>query len=322
MKAFAINNVPGIITAGALALLSVFLAGFGSFLGSATIALILGMLIGNSGISTQKIEKGLGFTEKRLLEAAIILIGFGMDAQIFSALGATTWLFVGSSVVLVLIVALLVSRWFGLSSKLGALIGAGSAICGSAAIGAVSPLLHSKEEETGLSIGVINLLSTLGLIFLPILSSVLALSTENSGIMIGGVLQSMGHVVGAGFSLGDDVGTAATVVKMGRILLIVPLLLVLFFLNRKKNGGGKKMSFPIFIPFFIGAILLAQMPFFPGSWLAFLTKIGDFLLIAAMVAIGFKIRLKPLFKMAGPALAVGFTVFGFQVLLYLLYLYL
>lgn len=322
MKAFAVNNVPGLITAAALALLSVFLAGFGSFLGSATIALILGMLMGNTRLRSQKIEKGLGFTEKKILEAAIVLIGFGMNSHIFSALGANTWVFVGSSVVLVLIIALLVSRWFGLSSSLGALIGAGSAICGSAAIGAVSPLLHSKEEETGLSIGVINLLSTLGLIFLPILSGVLALSTESSGLVIGGVLQSMGHVVGAGFSLGDEVGTAATVVKMGRILLIIPLLLVLFFMNRKKKVEGKKLSFPVFIPLFIGALVLAQMPFFLESWAAFLAKAGDFLLVAAMVAIGYKIRLKPLFKMAGPALAVGFVVFAFQILLYLLFLYL
>lgn len=321
MKAFAINNVPGLLTAGALALLSVFLAGFGSFVGAATIALFLGIVLGNVRIRTKEIEKGLEFTETKILEAAIVFIGFGMNASIFAALGVSTWVFVGSSVILVMIVALAVSRWFGLSSRMGALIGAGSAICGSAAIGAVSPLIRSKEEETGLSIGVINLLSTIGLIFLPVLSGVLGLSAENSGLLIGGIVQSMGHVVGAGFSLGDEVGTAATVVKMGRILLIIPLLLILFFLNRKKMVAGKKMNFPLFIPLFVAALFLAQMPFFPADWLAILAKSGDFLLITAMVAIGFKIKLKSLLKMAGPALAVGLIVFGFQIVLYLLYLY-
>src|SRR5690554_458169 len=316
-----LTNVPGLLLAGALAVGSIFLAGFGSFLASATIALILGIILGNSGINVGKAAPGLKFTETKVLEMAIVLIGFGLNMQVFSALGLNTWVFVGSSVVMVIGVALLAGRWFGLSLKMGALLGAGSAICGSAAIGAIAPLIDSKEEETGQSIGVINLLSTTGLILLPILSGVLSLSTEDSGLVIGGIIQSMGHVIGAGFSLGEEIGAAATVVKMGRILLIIPLILIFFFVSRKGKAKGKKMSFPFFIPWFVIALVLAQMPFFPEGWSSVLAKIGDFLLITAMVAIGFKIKLKPLFKIAGPALIVGFIVFIFQIALFMGYLY-
>lgn len=312
-----LTTIPGIILAGVLAAVSIFLAGFGSFLASATIALLLGIVLGNSGIKAGRIEAGMKFTESKVLESAIVLIGFGLNMQVFTALGLNTWIFVGSSVVMVIGVALLAGRWFGLSSKMSALLGAGSAICGSAAIGAVAPLLNSKEEETGLSIGVINLLSTTGLILLPILSGVLSLSTEESGLVIGGVIQSMGHVIGAGFSLGEDIGGAATVVKMGRILLIIPLILIFFFISRKDKTSGKKMSFPFFIPWFVLALVLAQMPFFPEGWSKILAKIGDILLITAMVAIGFKIKLKPLFKIAGSALIVGFIIFTFQIALFL-----
>ncbi len=322
MKDFVKENAPGLITAGALALLSIFLAGFGSFLGAATIALILGMMLGNSKILAGKLEKGFFFTEKKVLETAIVLIGFGMNARIFSALGVGTWIFIGSSVILVIAVAMMLGRWFGLSVKMATLLGAGSAICGTAAIGAVSPLLHSKEEETGLSIGVINVLSTMGLLLLPVLSGILALNDQSSGLIIGGILQSMGHVVGAGFSLGEEVGSAATVVKMGRVLLIIPLMLILYFLNRGRKSGGKRMSFPVFVPLFALALALSQLPFFPAAWASTLAKTGDYLLITAMVAIGFKIKFRPLFRMAGPALGVGLLVFVFQILLYLLYLYL
>lgn len=320
MKGFLRRNVPGLILAGAFALLSIFLASFGNFLSSATIALLLGMLIGNSKMDLSSVSSGLGFTEKKILEAAIVLLAFGMNAKIFSALGSSTWLFVGVSVIVVIAVALLISKWFGLSFKMGALLGAGSAICGSAAIGAVSPLIQSKEEETGLSIGVINLMSTIGLILLPLLSGFLNLDNEGSGFFIGGVLQSMGHVVGAGFSLGDEVGAAATMVKMGRVLLIIPLMLILFLVNRNKMVGGKKMGFPLFIPLFIIALIIAQIPFFPKDWSMLLDKIGGYLLVAAMVAIGFKIKLKPLFKIAGSALAVGLIVFSFQILIYITFL--
>ena len=315
------TNVPGIILAGALAAVSIILAGFGSFLASATIALLLGIILGNSGIKVGRIEAGMKFTESKVLESAIVLIGFGLNMKVFSALGLNTWVFVGSSVVMVIGVALIVGRWFGLSPKMGALLGAGSAICGSAAIGAVAPLIHSKEEETGLSIGIINLLSTTGLILLPIMSGVLSLNTEDSGLVIGGIIQSMGHVIGAGFSLSEEVGAAATVVKMGRILLIIPLLLIFFFISRKSKTPGAKMSFPYFILWFVLALVLAQMPFFPEGWSKILAKTGDILLITAMVAIGFKIKLKPLFKLAGPALMVGFIIFAFQIALFLGYLY-
>ncbi len=320
MTAFIKHNAPGLFAAGALTLLAFFLAGLSNFMGAASIALLLGLILSNSKLPSKKVEAGLRFTEKRILEVAIVLTAFGMNMRIFSALGVSTWLFIGSSVVMVIAIALLVGRWFGLSSQLGILLGTGSAICGSAAIGAVSPLLHSEEAETGLSVGVVNLLSTLGLLLLPLLTGFLGLSTENSALIIGGVLQSMGHVVGAGYSLGAEVGTAAMVVKMGRILLIIPLLLTLFVVNQGKKTTAKKLRFPFFIPLFVIALILAQMPFLPAELASGLAQSGDYLLVAAMVGIGFKIKFKPLIKMAGPALAAGLVIFAFQILLYLFYL--
>lgn len=314
-------NIPGLILAGGFALLSVLLASFGSFIGAATIALLAGIALGNSKINLSRQQMGLNFTEKTILEAAIVLIGFGMNATVFSAMDVNTWLFIGSSVIMVIMVAFLVGRWFGLSSKMGVLLGAGSAICGSAAIGAISPLLRSKEEETGLSIGIINLLSTLGLLLLPVLSSILVLTDANSGLMIGGIIQSMGHVVGAGYALGDEVGTTATVAKMGRVLLIIPLMAAILIIGRSKSEKGSRVSFPIFIPLFSLALILAQLPFFPQSWALILAQTGDYLLVVAMVAIGVKIKIKPLIKLAGPALGAGFVVFGFQIVLYLLFIY-
>lgn len=317
MLTFFKDKGPGLLAATLLAVLSVWVSGYSSFLGGATVALLLGMILGNSTSKTPGLAPGLVFTEKKLLEVAIVLIGFGLNTRIFSQLGWGNWAFVGISVLLVLGLAVLVSRWFGLSLRLGTLLGAGSAICGSAAIGAVSPLLHSKEEETGLSIGVINLLSTAGLLLLPILAASFGLSAENSGLMIGGVLQSMGHVVGAGFSVSTEVGTLATVVKMGRILLLIPLLLALFFIGRKNQGSGGKTAFPWFVPLFVLSLLLAQLPAFPQELSADLSQAGDYLLVMAMVGIGYKIKLRSLFQMAGPALLVGGLIFLFQVMLYL-----
>lgn len=315
-----IKRLPGLIVVALLAGLAVALASLSSYVGAATVALLLGIIAGNTTLRTDSFAPGFSFTEKYILEGAIVLIGFGLNASVFAKLGWSTWVFIGLSVLLVLAVALVIAQLFGLSRKMGLLLGAGSAICGSAAIAAVSPLVKSNDEETGLSIGIINLMSTIGLLFLPILAGVLAFSTEHSALIIGGVIQSMGHVVGAGFSMNDEVGLAATVVKMGRVVLLIPLVVLLFFTGRQKTAGSGKMGFPLFVPLFVGALILAQLPFFPAEWSASLAKIGDILLVAAMVAIGFKIKLRSLFKIAGSSLAVGGLVFAFQIALYLGYI--
>ena len=313
--------MPGLLLAAGLAFLAIYLSEFSDYLGAALTALALGVVLGNTGMLNERFDTGFRFTEKRVLEAAIVLIGFGLNARIFSSLGWSTWLFVAGSVIATLFVALLIGRLMGLSRGLGALLGAGSAICGTAAIGALAPLLDSREEETGLSIGVINLLSTVGLVLLPVFSGLLAMEVDETGLLIGGVLQSMGHVIGAGFSIDNEVGAAATVVKMGRILFIIPLMVVAYFMSRGRSKGRGAKGFPFFIPLFAAALALSQLPFFPAGWAEALADIGDFLLIMAMVAIGFKIRLKPLFRIAGPALVLGTLVFVFQIAIYLVYLY-
>lgn len=323
IKSFIHNNGPGVITAVVLAGVAIMLSAYIPFAGSATLALLLGLALGNINLGSSRINAGLAFTERKVLEAAIVLIGFGLNARIFSQMGWSTWLFVGLSVLAVLGIALLAGKALGLSARLSVLLGAGSAICGSAAIGAVSPLIRSEEAETGLSIGIINLLGTVGLLLLPAVSVMMAFSDESSSLLIGGVLQSMGHVVGAGFSMGDNIGTLATVVKMGRILLIIPLMIALYFVGRGQvnKSTGRPTAFPVFIPLFILSLLLAQIPAFPQSVSANLASIGDYLLIAAMVGIGFKIRIRPLFKMAGPALLAGLLIFTFQIALFVAYLY-
>lgn len=312
--------LPGLLLTAVLAAIAVALGGLTDYVSSAMVALALGMVLGNLPLKLEPAAPGFKFVEKKVLETAIVLLGFGLNAAIFSKMGITTWAMVGVSVLLVLLAAYGISRWLGLSGTMGVLLGTGSAICGSAAIMAVSPLLKSRQEETGLAVGVINLLSTIGLLLLPVFVGALSLGEQQQGLMIGGTLQSMGHVVCAGFLLGEAPGGAALVVKMGRVLLLIPLILIFFFANTKKAAGKAKAAFPWFVPLFIVSLVLAQLPFFPASLAEQLATGGNYLLIAAMVAIGFKIKFRSLFKMAGPVLIAGSIVFSFQIIFFLAYI--
>lgn len=316
------NYLPGLLAAGVIAGLSVLLSAYIPFLGAATLALLLGIVLANSGIDFFRLNKGMEFSERKVLEAAIVLFGFGISAGIFAELGSTTWAFVSISVVVILLAAFLIGKAFRLTNRLSFLLGAGSAICGTTAIGAVAPLIKSKEEETGLSIGIINLLGTIGLFLLPAISAMMGLSEDDAGILIGGVLQSMGHVVGAAFTLGEEVGTLATVVKMGRILLIVPLLIIAYLVSLRtaEKSTGRFKGFPWFVPLFMVSIALAQWTVFPEQLAAILADMGDYLLIAAMVGIGFKIRIRQLFRIAGPALMAGVAIFVIQIVFFIAFL--
>ena len=289
-------------------------------LGAVITSLAFGLILGNSIRRQERLLPGIQFSEKYLLETSIVLLGFSLNFSYLSKYSLWLWLIVGLSVLIVISLSTWLSSRLGLSKNLGLLLGAGSAICGTAAIAAISPLLRSEESETGVSIGVINLLGTLGLFFLPAMLLVMDYDAEQAGFLLGGVLQSVGHVTGAAFTLGDETGKLALVYKMGRILWLIPVILVIYFTNRSGGKDGRLIRFPLFIVFFLVAVSLAQWQLIPVSWKETLVQVGDFLLIVAMAAIGFKIKLRPLFNIARPALLAGTGIFVVQILMFWLIL--
>lgn len=297
-----------------------FLSIYLPILGTALLALLLGIIIRQVMTSFQLFEDGVSWSEKYILETAIVFIGFGFEFSKFQEIGSRTLVVIFFSILVIVLLSYIFHRLSkNKDSKLFLLLGVGSAICGSAAIGATSPLIQAKEEETGASLTVINLLGMSGMVLLPIIGKALHFSDLQLGIFLGGVLQSMGHVVGSGFAVGEEVGQFATVVKMGRVAFLVPFVLIIYFLFRKKNDGTK-MKFPLFIAFFLLAVFISQVGLFSGESIKFLSKTGDYLLNIGMAAIGLKISLKSLWSISGKALVAGLIIFSLQILIYISYL--
>ncbi|WP_127846405.1 YeiH family protein [Psychroflexus aestuariivivens] len=312
---------PGVFLALGLTFLAEFISEYSFWLNTTSLALIFGIVLANIPISLKPIQSGMAFSEKNILETAIVLIGFGLNFSVLGEINSDFWWFILFSVLAVIALALFFGKIFKLDPKLNLLLGAGSAICGSAAIGAISPILKSKESETGMAIGIINLLSTIGLFLLPIVAVYLHFSQDETSFFIGGVLQSMGHVVGAGFSVNEEVGVLATVIKMGRVLLLIPLLLIVYVTFSSKNQAqNQNVGFPFFIIFFLVAIGFSQFSFISEAMTSEVSSFGNFLLNVAMVGIGYKIKLKSLFQIAGKSLILGVLLFLFQILLFISYI--
>ena len=299
-----------IITFGAY-LSSPFLPG----IGTALIALGAGLIIRQFIDNFKSFLPGVIFTEKYVLETAIIFLGFGLELSKVKLLGAETAIIVAMSFVVLLAAAVLLKRLFREKGKLFWLLGAGSAICGSAAIGATAPIVKAKEEETGISLAVINLLGLAGMIFLPFIGSAMGWEAREIGVLLGGILQSMGHVVGAAYAMGDDIGQLAVVVKMARIAFLFPFLLIVYYLFKKENASTKT-KFPIFILFFGLAVIISQINWVPVSITSPLASFGEIMLNFAMAAIGLKINLKSLINISGKAIFSGSIIFIVQILFF------
>lgn len=324
MKQAVVNNWKGVLLASLLAFSAIAVASTSAFLSKTLLALVFGVVAGNLVNIPKYFSTGLKFVEKDLLEVSIVLIGFGFQLSTLRELGLSTFLFLALSVVLILVFAIFIGQRMNCKPGLSLLMGAGSAICGSAAIAATAPLIKAKEEEIGLSLGIVNFLGLVGVISLPLVATFMGLNPADSGILIGGVLQSLGHVIAASYSLSTDIGDFATVVKMGRILLLIPLLVGLFLFNKYRRNQAEtqtKIKFPYFILFFTASVLISQLNKIPVEVNEGLAYLGDVFLCIAMVAIGIKIRFKQLVQISGKGVILGGILFLTQIALFAAYLF-
>ncbi len=314
------KKIPGIVLAVVVMLTAKLLSAYIPTMGATLLSLLLGIIIRQIIINFNAFTPGIVWSEKYILEAAIVFIGFGFEISKFSKIGGYTVLIIFISIIMVMLATLFLSKIFDKkNSKVYWLLGAGSAICGSSAIGATAPLIEAKGEETGLSLAVVNLLGLLGMILLPIIATALHYTNVDTGILIGGILQSVGHVVSAGFSINEEIGQYATVVKMCRVAFLVPFLLFIYFLFRKKNSSGN-IKFPLFIVFFLLAVIISQTGILGTNTLKHITKFGDTLLNIGMAAIGLKINIRTLWKISGKVFLVGSIIFIIQIIMYLIFL--
>jgi uncharacterized integral membrane protein (TIGR00698 family) len=305
--------LPGIILAVVIAVTGRYISNWIPNLGGVTLTIIIGFIVGNLFDFGQQYTEGIRFAEKKILALAIMLMGFKLKLNVLTELGFSSMLIIIVMVLTTIMTGILIGKLFGLSNSFSLLLGVGNGVCGSSAIAATAPIVSDSEEEIGISISVVNLLGTIGIFLLPIMTHFLELSDAKSGLMIGSTLQATGQVVAAGFSISDIVGKVATVVKMGRILMLGPVVLLLSLFSSNKNEyAPSNINIPPFIIGFFLFSILATIQIFPSEIINILKNISKILLTIAMAGIGLKINISSLLNQGGRALLVGFLIFGVQ----------
>lgn len=292
-------------------------------IGGPVIAMLAGMLITLFLKEKGMFESGIKYTSKKILQYAVILLGFGLNLQVILQTGKQSLPIIISTIATSLVIAYALHRAMHIPGKISTLIGVGSSICGGSAIAATAPVIDADDEEVAQAISVIFFFNVLAAILFPTLGTMLGFSQtsgEAFGIFAGTAVNDTSSVTAAAstwdsmYGLGSATLDKAVTVKLTRTLAIIPITLVLAFLRARKTEGegaekvSMKQVFPFFILFFIGASIITTTATAMGiSAEVFnpLKELSKFFIVMAMAAIGLNTNVIKLVKNGGKPILMG-----------------
>lgn len=300
-------------------------------IGGAIISIILGMLVAIVLKKREPFEKGIKFTSKKILQWAVILLGFGLNLNVILQTGKQSLPVIVSTITTSLVISFVLCKAMHIPGKISTLIGVGSSICGGSAIAATAPVIDADDEEVAQSISVIFFFNVIAAIVFPWLGHIIGFSTvsgEPFGIFAGTAVNDTSSVTAAAstwdsmWGLGSATLETAVTVKLTRTLAIIPITLALAFWRTRRaensngvdNVEGKSVSiraiFPMFILYFICASIITTVASAVGidaSVFAPVKELSRFFIVLAMAAIGLNTDIVKLIRSGGKPLILGFA---------------
>lgn len=275
------------------------------------IGIILGMLYANSlrNHLPETWVPGIQFCSKKLLRLGIILYGFRLTFQDVMAVG-TAGIVIDCIIVAVTIIGgVYLGKLLKMDRDIALLTSIGSGICGAAAVLGAESTIQTKPYKTAVAVATVVIFGTISMFIYPLAyrAGILGLSPEEMGIYAGSTLHEVAHAVGAGNAMGTDISNVAIIVKMIRVMLLVPVLLILGYwvaLNAARSGAsgdsrkGGKIAVPWFAVLFLVVIGFNSLNLLPQSVIDVINWICTFLLTMAMAALGAETSIDK-FKKAG-----------------------
>ena len=192
---------------------------------------------------------------KWLLQASVVLLGFGVDLAAVLRVGAHGILFAAVSIFATFTLGYWLARLLRINLKTSLLISAGTAICGGSAIAAVGSAVDADKSEMSVAMGTVFMLNAVALYLFPPMGHWLGLTQGQFGTWAGIAIHDVSSVAGAASAYGDDALRIATIVKLSRVLWIVPVTLAAAMLFPHPEAKGKRR---IALPWFILGFLLAS----------------------------------------------------------------
>jgi uncharacterized integral membrane protein (TIGR00698 family) len=336
---------PGIALSAALAALAMGLGGIGWLqahgMSALTVAILLGIVIANTVYSrlAGTCDAGVTFSKQRLLRAGVILYGLRLTLQDIDHVGIAGVLI--DAVVLTSTFALayvLGTRVFGLERTTAILIGAGSAICGAAAVMATEPIVRAKAEQITVAVSCVVVFGTLAIFLYPMLYSLnthwqlIPAGPRAFGIYAGSTIHEVAQVFAAGRSVSVETADTAVVTKMVRVMMLAPLLIALSAWSARgarhahtemnqsaaefasARGPKRRLHIPWFAFGFIGMVLFNSLALLPQSARSALVDMDTFILAMAMAALGLTTHVSAIREAGIKPLLLGGVLFVWLIL--------
>lgn len=317
---------PGIATSAALAAVCWFLGTVVPIVGGAVFAILSGMIIGVFWKDKGSAAAGIKFTSKKILQTAVVLLGFGLPLTQIAQVGATSLPVIVSTITASLLTAFILCHTLHVPNRTATLIGVGSSICGGSAIAATAPVIKANDQEVAHAISVVFLFNVLAALIFPTLGDAIGMTNDGFGLFAGTAVNDTSSVTAAaavwdGMHEGAHALDYATIVKLTRTLAIIPItfVLALWVASREKktagangqptqNGFSLKRALPTFIVLFLCASIVATVASATGVDMAVFEPLklaSKFFIVMAMAAIGLNTDVVGLVKSGAKPIVLG-----------------
>jgi uncharacterized integral membrane protein (TIGR00698 family) len=327
--------LPGLALAASLAVVSKWvamlpvLASHG--VSPLTVAIVLGLLIGNTLYPTiaPTAGSGVAFSRQTVLRTGVVLYGFRLTLQQVAQVGWAGVLVDALIVVSTVVIAHEVgTRWLKLDRTTALLAGAGSAICGAAAVLATEPVVKGKAEQVSVAVAGVVIFGTISMFLYPLMHTAAFMQAfipggaPGFGIYIGSTVHEVAQVVAAGRQVGAAAADPALITKMTRVFMMAPFLVGLALWLRGRDGGdgsgGMSLkaavsNVPVFAFYFVGAVLLNSanraLGWVSPSVIDGVFNLAVFLLSMAMAALGLSTHIGTLRRVGGKPIVLASILF-------------
>lgn len=277
---------------------------FLGIMGQLVLAILLGAILRAAVGVPKKAAAGIQFSSQRLLRAGIVLLGLRLNMNAVIQAGPKVLAIAVIHIGFTLFAVYGLSRWMKIERRLGLLTACGTAICGAAAVAAISPQIKASSNETAVSAATVAILGTIFTLIYVAAYPLLGLSEAGYGIFAGATLHEVAHVIAASAPAGRQAADLAVLVKLTRVALLAPVALGLGAWEarrgrkpmRKRDGGkgskagGRGTQPKLPLPWFIGGFLLMSgvntLGWVPEKVTAALLVLAYLLLAMAMAGLG------------------------------------
>ena len=332
-KPMFMKRVPGVVICAAAAIPCWLLGTALPIVGGPVFGILAGMAIALVWKDKGRAKDGIQFTSKKILQYAVILLGFGLNLGQIAQVGAMSLPIIASTISASLVTAFILFKAMRMPGNIATLIGVGSSICGGSAIAATAPVVKASDEEVAQAISVVFLFNVIAALVFPTLGGFLSMTNEGFGVFAGTAVNDTSSVTAAaaawdGMHPGSNALGQATIVKLTRTLAIIPITLVLALwqVRKEKRAAAArheavsgesssalgnfsfKRAFPLFILWFLVASVITTVAVAAGVDAAVfqpLKTLSKFFIVMAMFAIGLNTDLVKLVKTGGKPIILG-----------------